>query len=138
MKSSSDILKPLPKRNKVCYNTPMAYDIKFKKKIIEYYSKNGNARKTAKIFGVSTNTLNEWRKQYKEHGEFLTKPKPANNTKIRESDLQKYLEDNPDSYQEEIANHFGVTQQCISKSLKRFNITRKKRRNAIRSKTLSE
>ena len=113
----------------------MAYDIKFKKKTIEYYSKNANARKTAKIFGISTNTLNEWRKEYKEYGEFLTKPKPANNTKVTESDLQKYLDDNPDSYQEEIANHFGVTQQGISKSLKRFNITRKKRRNAIRSKT---
>ena len=41
------ILQQLIKRNKVCYNTPMAYDIKFKKKTIEYYSKNGNARKTA-------------------------------------------------------------------------------------------
>jgi len=41
--------------------------------------------------------------------------------------LLTYLEDNDDSYQEETAKHFGVTQAAISKALKRFKITRKKR-----------
>jgi transposase len=114
----------------------MAYDNRFKKKAIEYYYEHGNVRKTAKIFGISTNTFNEWHKEYKEHGEFLIKPKPANNTKLNEQDLQEYIDNHPDDYQEEIAKHFGVTQQGISKALKRFKITRKKRRSGIKSKTL--
>jgi transposase len=114
----------------------MAYDMKFKKKTIEYYEENGNMRRTAKIFGISTATFNSWHKEYKEHGEFLIKAKPANNTKLTEQEIQEYLDKRPDSYQEEIANHFGVTQQGISKALKRFKITRKKRRSATKSKTL--
>ena len=114
----------------------MAYDKSYKTKTIEYYINNGDTRKTSKIFGISPNTLNTWRKEYQEHGEFLTKPRPANHTKLKEEDLRAYLEENPDSYQEETASYFGVTQQCISKALRRLNITRKKRQSAIESKTL--
>ena len=113
----------------------MAYDKRFKTQTMEYYIKNGDARKTSKTFGISPNTLNTWRKEYQEHGEFKIKPRPANNKKLNEEDLQAYLEENPDSYQGETAAHFGVTQQCISRALQRLNITRKKRQNAIESKT---
>ena len=105
----------------------MAYDNKFKKRTIEYYYEHGSVRNTAKVFGISTNTFNEWHKEYKEHGRFLIKSKPANNTKLKEQDMQKYLDKHPDNYQEEIARYFNVTQAAVCKALKRFNITRKKR-----------
>ena len=105
----------------------MAYDNKFKQKTIEYH-KNGNSRrKTAETFGISTNTLNTWLKEYREHGKFIIKPKPANRAILTKESLLTYLGDNNDSYQEETAKHFGVTQAAISKALKRFKITRKKR-----------
>jgi len=114
----------------------MAYDNKFKTKTIEYRKKGNSVRKTAEAFGISTNTLNTWLKEYDEHGEFIIKPKPANNTKLTEQALLSYYEDNPDSYQDETAKHFGVTQAGVSKALKRLGITRKKRQSVTRSKTL--
>ena len=107
----------------------MAYDNKFKKRTIEYYYEHGNVRKTSKVFGISTNTFNEWHKEYKEHGRFLVKSKPANRTKLKEQDMLEYLDTNPDHYQEEIAKHFKVTQAAVCKALKRFKITRKKRQS---------
>ena len=105
----------------------MAYDNKFKKRAVEYHLEGNSVRKTAKTFDVSPNTLNTWLKQYKEHGEFLVKPKPANNTKLTEEALLAYFEENDDSYQTETAKHFGVSQSGVSRALKRLKISRKKR-----------
>ena len=105
----------------------MAYDIKYKKRAVEYHEKGNSIRKTAEIFGISPNTLNTWLKDYREHGEFTIKLKPANNTKLTEAALLEYYENNSDSYQSEAAKHFGVSQAGISKALKRLKITRKKR-----------
>jgi transposase len=105
----------------------MAYDIKFKQRTIEYHKEGNSRRKTAKTFAISPNTLNTWLKEYNEHGEFVIKPKPANNTKLNEEALLAYFESNQDSYQAEAATHFGVSQSGISRALKRLKITRKKR-----------
>jgi len=69
----------------------MAYDNKFKTKTIEYRKKGNSVRKTAETFGILTNTLNAWLKEYDEHGEFNIKPKPANNTKLTEEALLEYI-----------------------------------------------
>ena len=105
----------------------MAYDKKYKQRAIEYHLEGNNTRTTAKTFKISTNTLNTWLKEYREHGEFTIKPKPANNTKLTEQALLEYYANNVDSYQEEAAKHFGVSQSGISRALKRLKITRKKR-----------
>ena len=105
----------------------MAYDNRFKKRAIEYHEEGNSRRKTAKTFDISPNTLNTWLNEYKKHGEFLNKPRPANNTKLTEEALLEYFADNGDSYQEETAKHFGVSQSGISRALKRLKITRKKR-----------
>jgi len=105
----------------------MAYNIKFKTRAIEYREKRNSVRKTAETFGISPNTLNTWLREYEGHGEFLIKLRPANRTKLTEEVLLAYYQDNPVSYQQEVADHFGVTQAGVSKALKRLNITRKKR-----------
>jgi transposase len=105
----------------------MAYEIKYKKRAIEYHEEGNSTRKTAKTFGISPNTLNKWLKEYREQGGFTVKPRPANNTKLTEEALLTYFADNGDSYQEEAAKHFGVSQSGISRALKRLKITRKKK-----------
>jgi len=105
----------------------MSYDIRYKKRTIEYHEEGNSIRKTAKTFGISPNTLNTWLKEYREHGKFPIKPRPANNTKLSEEALLAYFAENDDSYQEEAAKHFGVSQSGISRALKRLKITRKKR-----------
>ena len=56
--------------------------------------------------------------------------------KLKEQALLDFLETNPDAYQHEMAEHFGVTQTAIWKALQRFGITRKKRLNDTLNKTL--
>jgi transposase len=105
----------------------MAYENKFKKRAVEYHKEGNSVRKTAKTFDISPNTLNTWLKEYREHGEFTIKPKPANNTKLTEAALLAYYDKNDDSYQTETAKHFGVSQSGVSRALKRLKISRKKR-----------
>jgi len=105
----------------------MAYENKFKKRTVEYHLEGNSTRKTAKIFDISPSTLNTWLKEYREHGDFTVKPKPANNTKLTEEALLTYFKDNDDSYQAETAKHFGVSQSGVSRALKRLKISRKKR-----------
>ena len=119
--------KMIYKPHHPCYNNTMAYDNKFKKRTIEYHMEGNSTRKTSETFGISSNTLNTWLKEYREHGEFLNKPKPANNTKLTEEALLAYFKDNDDSYQAETAKHFGVSQSGISRALRRLKISRKKR-----------
>jgi len=105
----------------------MRYDKIFKKRAIEYHEDGNTIRQTAKVFKISPNTLNTWLKQYREHGEFIIKPRTYTHGKLKKQDLLNYLEQNPDAYQYEMAEHFNVSQMAIWKVLKRFNITRKKR-----------
>jgi len=105
----------------------MAYDKKYKERTLAYREEGNSIRKTAKVFGISTKTFDTWLKEYKEHGEFVVKPKSANNTKLTEQALIEYFEKNQDSYQAETAAHFGVSQSGICRALKRLKITLKKR-----------
>ncbi len=46
--------------------------------------------------------------------------------KIEPDRLRRYVEENPDAFQREIAEEFGVSVHAIQKALKRLKITRKK------------
>ena len=105
----------------------MIYDKKFKTRAIEYHEEGNSIRQTAKVFKISPNTLNTWLKQYREHGDFKGKPRVYTHGKLKERELLDFLDANPDAYQYEMAEHFGVSQTAIWKALKRFKITRKKR-----------
>ena len=112
----------------------MSYDIKFRKRTIEYLESGHSYRETAKVFGISPNTLNTWVKKYKSTGSLEDTPVKRRTRKIDPEELKAYVSKNPDAYQSEIAKHFGCSQQAIFKALKRYRITRKKRQNAIESK----
>ena len=106
-------------------------------KAIGYHEAGHSVRDTASTYGISPNTLNTWLKEYREKGGFSRKYreyKPA----IREEELLKYLEINPDAYQYEIGAHFGCHQSVVCRALKRYKITRKKKKTGIKSKTRRE
>ncbi|MDR1067216.1 MAG: helix-turn-helix domain-containing protein [Clostridiales bacterium] len=46
----------------------MSYDKKYQKRTIEYHEEGHSIRETAKISGISPNTLNAWLKQYRDNG----------------------------------------------------------------------
>jgi len=104
----------------------MSYDVKFRKRTIEYHEAGNSIRKTAKIFGISKNTLEKWLKQQRETGE-LNRKYRSYKTAINKEELLSYLQASPDAYQAEIAEHFGCHQSVVSRTMKRLRITRKKR-----------
>jgi len=104
----------------------MSYEYKFRKRTIEYHNEGNSIRKTAQIFGITKSTLERWLKQQRETGD-LKRRYRSYKTAINEDELLSYLELNPSAYQSEIAEHFGCHKSAVSRALKRFNITRKKR-----------
>lgn len=58
---------------------------------------------------------------------FFGVPGPKNNRKFRREALLQRVEEKPDSLQKELAAHFKVSVNAISRALKRLGIVRKKR-----------
>jgi len=105
----------------------MSYDIKFRKRTIEYLEPGHKYRETAEVLGISPNTLATWVKKQKERGTLEDPPKQHKPRKIDPQILQEYLEKHPAAYQSEIAEYFQCKQASVSNYLKKHGYTRKKR-----------
>lgn len=111
----------------------MSYDIKYRQRAMSYLSEGHSFRETAATFKVSTSTLQTWKSQLNESGTLAPKKRRETWRKIDPDKLRKYVEDNPDAYQYEIAAAFGVRLYAIQKALKRLKITRKKNHSLQRN-----
>ena len=104
----------------------MSYDIKYRRRAIEYWGEGNSKRKTAEVFKVSTSTLQKWKSTLKETGTLAPKKRKGTWRKIEPEKLRKYVEENPDAYLREIAAEFGCVIHAVEKALARLKITRKK------------
>jgi transposase len=104
----------------------MGYDIKYRRRAIEYWGEGNSKRKTAEVFRVSATTLQEWKSKLNETGTLTPKKRKETWRKIEPGRLRKYIEENPDAYLREIAVEFGCTNRAVEKALSRLKITRKK------------
>ena len=104
----------------------MAYDIKFREKVINFINKGHTVEEAHTVFEVGTTTIKEWKRLQKETGTLGKRQLERTHRKIDPVKLVAYLEEYPDSYQREIAEFFGCTQQAVFIALKRLRITRKK------------
>lgn len=113
----------------------MSYPTQYRLRTIEYRMEGNTLENTSKTFNVSVPTIRKWEKQLKETGNLNKKPLIRGPKKLDPDKLKAYLNDHPDAYQSEVAEAFGCTATAVRKAYKRLGITRKKRRNAIASKT---
>jgi Transposase and inactivated derivatives len=113
----------------------MSYDIKFRKRTIEYLESGNSYREVSKVFGISPTTLRTWVKKRKTTGSLADTPLHRGFRKIDPEKLKAYIAKNPEAYQTEIARYFGCSQQGVFKALKRLGISRKKRRRVTGNKT---
>jgi transposase len=104
----------------------MAYDNKFRERVIAYMDKGHSYRKTSELFGIDSKTILRWRKLRHETGELKDRPREEWHKKIAPEKLLAYYEENPDSYLSEAAEAFGCSINAIFKAKKRLGITRKK------------
>ena len=105
----------------------MGYDIKFKRRVIEYKHEGHTYKETCKIFKISEMTLTRWIKRDTE-GKLEEIKKPVRKPKkIYPDKLVKYINENPDAYLSGISQEFNCTHIAVLKALRKLGITRKKR-----------
>ena len=104
----------------------MAYDVKYRRRALEYWADGNSKKKTAAVFKVGTTTLQKWKSQLKENGNLGLKKRKQTFRKINPDELRKHVENYPDEYLREIATKFNCSAYAISKAFKRLQISRKK------------
>jgi transposase len=106
----------------------MSYSLDLRKKVINFLERTPNMSKASEYFGLNYNTVRAWFKAYKEENRLA--PKEAYRQepyKLNWEELRTFVEQNPDKYQAEYAEHFGVSRGQIGKVLKKLGFTHKKK-----------
>ena len=114
----------------------MSYPEKYRERTIEYRQEGHSLAETKAAFKVSYSTIEKWERQLKEKGDLNPKTPARKHKKIDPEKLKAYVAEHPDAYQGEIAKEFGCTQSAVQKALKRLKITRKKRPQHMKSRTM--
>ena len=104
----------------------MAYDKKYREKVLGYIEKGHTQEEAREVFGVGTTTIKRWRKLKEETGGLNDRPRETWHKKIDPDKLTAYYKETPDSYLSEAAAAFGCSATAIFKARKRLGITRKK------------
>jgi transposase len=104
----------------------MAYEKKFRERVLAYRAEGHTIRETAKHFGVGETTLKAWNKLVTSGEGLAIKPRKRVAPKLDPDKLRAYVAEHPDDYLHEIAAHFNCRSTAVHKALKRLNITRKK------------
>ena len=100
----------------------MAYSLDFRKRVFSLKEERElTFKETSKLFGIDIWTLFRWQQRLEPK---IAREKPA--TKIDMQALQADLEKNPDRFQYERAEDYGVSQAAIFYALKRLKLSRKK------------
>ena len=106
----------------------MAYDVKYRRRAIDYWDEGHSKKETVETFKVSASALHHWRTQLRETGTLVPKKRRPTWRKIEPAKLEKYVEEHPDAYLREIAKEFGCAIHAVEKALVRLKISRKKKR----------
>ena len=107
----------------------MSYDIKYRRRALEYWEDGHSKKETAAVFRVGTTTLAVWKAKLKETGTLMPKKREETWRKINPERLKKYNKEHPDAYLEEIAEVFSCSETAIRKAFRRLKISRKKTHN---------
>jgi len=106
---------------------PAPYSVDLREKVLKYLEKNNDVIAVSKLFNIGEATVRRWISLYKKEGHVKPRKRPYAYRKIDPDELKKFLDENPDLFLFEIAQHFSVTLQAIFYACKRLKITRKKR-----------
>src|ERR1041384_4296220 len=104
----------------------MTYSHDLRIKVLDYVEKGGSKAKASQIFGITPPTLFNWIKRKKQGCLAPSKRKQRRPHKIDGEKLKAYIQEHPDAYLREIAQHFGVTIAAVFFAFRRLKITLKK------------
>lgn len=104
----------------------MAYETRYKERVLEYLAEGHSQKATAETFGIGTTTIKEWKKRIARNESLEPKKRNRTPKKIPPNELKAYVAAYPDAYLSEIGGHFGCTGEAVRQALKKQKITRKK------------
>ena len=105
----------------------MAYDEKYRSRVIEYKDAGHTFKEVYEAFGVNSKSYYQWKKQIEDTGGFQYNYPKSHAGKIEEEKLVELVKKHPDWYLSEFAEQFDVWPQAIHKKFKKLGITRKKK-----------
>ena len=105
----------------------MSHSEDIRKAVLNYVDEGGLIEEALKLYKVSRSSVQRWRNKKILTGSVAIERRVVEHYKLKEEALRSFVNDNPDSYISEIADHFNVSTGCVSTALKRLNITRKKK-----------
>ncbi len=102
------------------------YSLDLREKVINYI-KNGNSQKSAtEVFNLHRNTVNRWIMRYKKEGHYNERQRPGFKSKINKSEVESFVQNNPDVKLTEVGKKFGVSSGHAGRILKQLGFTYKK------------
>lgn len=113
----------------------MAHSTELRNKALSYYEQCKNISQVAQAYQISGNTLYLWIRLKAQTGNLNHQVKGQNATKLNSQKLAEYVQQHPDAYLHETAEHFHCSKSAIFYALKRMGITRKKRPPHTKNKT---
>ena len=105
----------------------MAYEKKFRERVLKHLEKGNTQSETAKLYGIGTTTLSQWKRLVKQGDDLEIKPRKRKPKKIEPEKLRAYVQSHPDAYLSEIAEEFHCATSSVHEALGKLGITRKKR-----------
>ena len=104
----------------------MAYSLDLRQRALALLSQNHKIEDVSELLNIGTATLWRWKAREKQGNLAAAYPTTRTFYKIDEVKLRKYIDDNPEAYQHEIADVLGVSRSAVQYALQRLQITRKK------------
>lgn len=104
----------------------MTYSIDFRKRVIAFVHEGHTRAETCRLFGINPTTLRKWENMLETQGNLVDKTRQCPPRKLPKDELLTYIEQNPDAYLREIADHFSCSINAVWKALKKYGVTLKK------------
>jgi transposase len=116
------------------------YSNTLRKRVLEEIDKKVPKKLVSKQFSIHVNTINNWLKlRKKDENNWKTKPRGLRGSKILDLlKLEKFIQENPDMYLEEIAQKFNSNDSTISYWMLKMGFKRKKNRKFTKKLTLKK
>ena len=106
----------------------MAYDKKYRTRVVVYIHKGHTQAEAAEVFGVGTTSIKRWLGAYEATGTTGDGYTVGNRSakKIDPGKLETYMNEHPDAFLKEIAQAFSCCVEAARKALARGSYTLKK------------
>ena len=108
---------------------PFAYSADLRQKVLNAIDSGMRPSEASRVFQLSRNTINLWRRQFEAKGTLVPEPHrnpPRARAKIQDDEFTAFVDGHRDWSLKQFAAQFGVSFQTISQYLKRLGYTRKK------------